>query len=158
MRRSACRRGSFRLVSFGTTGAVAGRSHIALVRGDPAGDEVLVRVHSECLWGDVLGSLRCDCGEQRDRALARIAAAGRGVLVYLRGHEGRGIGLNAKLRAYALQEAGPRHRRYQPGARAPRRRPRLLAGGGDPATAGCAQRPAADQQPPTRPPLWPSTA
>jgi len=81
--------------------------HVALVRGDVSGkDRVLVRVHSECLTGDVFGSLRCDCGPQLDQALEMIAAAGEGVVVYLRGHEGRGIGLGHKLRAYALQEQG----------------------------------------------------
>jgi 3,4-dihydroxy 2-butanone 4-phosphate synthase/GTP cyclohydrolase II len=98
------RYGPFRMLAF--TAGEAGPVHLALVRGDPAVDQLLVRVHSECLTGDVLGSLRCDCGEQLDRALARIAAAGEGMVVYLRGHEGRGIGLNAKLRAYALQERG----------------------------------------------------
>lgn len=97
--------GYFRLLSFSVTGAMD-ITHLALVCGDPGGDDALVRVHSECLTGDVFGSLRCDCGEQRDCAIAEIAAAGRGVLVYLRGHEGRGIGLNAKLRAYALQGRG----------------------------------------------------
>ncbi|HZJ27116.1 MAG TPA: bifunctional 3,4-dihydroxy-2-butanone-4-phosphate synthase/GTP cyclohydrolase II [Acidimicrobiia bacterium] len=81
--------------------------HIAFVRGDVAGkQDVLVRVHSECLTGDVFGSLRCDCGVQLDTALAQVAAAGEGVVVYLRGHEGRGIGLGHKMRAYALQEQG----------------------------------------------------
>ncbi|MFD2083388.1 3,4-dihydroxy 2-butanone 4-phosphate synthase / GTP cyclohydrolase II [Actinopolymorpha cephalotaxi] len=84
-----------------------GVDHLALVRGDVAdGAETLVRLHSECLTGDVLGSLRCDCGPQLRLALAAIAAAGRGVVVYLRGHEGRGIGLAAKLAAYALQDGG----------------------------------------------------
>jgi 3,4-dihydroxy 2-butanone 4-phosphate synthase/GTP cyclohydrolase II len=94
-----------------------GTEHVAFVCGDPGalqpgalqpgGDQsVLVRVHSECLTGDVFGSLRCDCGLQLDLALSRIAAEGRGVVVYLRGHEGRGIGLGQKLRAYALQEQG----------------------------------------------------
>jgi 3,4-dihydroxy 2-butanone 4-phosphate synthase/GTP cyclohydrolase II len=84
-----------------------GTEHVAFVRGEPAGaEQVLVRVHSECLTGDVFGSLRCDCGPQLDLALARVAAAELGVVVYLRGHEGRGIGLGQKLRAYALQEQG----------------------------------------------------
>ena len=75
--------------------------------GDLGGHEpVLTRVHSECLTGDVFGSERCDCGPQLDEALARIVEEGRGVVVYLRGHEGRGIGLVAKLQAYALQDAG----------------------------------------------------
>jgi 3,4-dihydroxy 2-butanone 4-phosphate synthase/GTP cyclohydrolase II len=84
---------------------------------------VLVRVHSECLTGDVFGSLRCDCGPQLDAALAAVAAEGRGVVLYMRGHEGRGIGLLHKLQAYQLQEAGRGHRRREPRARAARRRP-----------------------------------
>src|SRR3954470_20961367 len=81
--------------------------HLALVKGDVEGQEdVLVRMHSECLTGDVFGSLRCDCGPQLAAALSRINDEGRGVVVYLRGHEGRGIGIAHKLRAYALQELG----------------------------------------------------
>ena len=81
--------------------------HIALVKGDVRGREnVLVRVHSECFTGDILGSLRCDCGDQLEMALSRIEEEGSGVIVYLRGHEGRGIGLTHKLRAYTLQDAG----------------------------------------------------
>jgi 3,4-dihydroxy 2-butanone 4-phosphate synthase/GTP cyclohydrolase II len=83
-----------------------GREHLALVLGDARAPGVLVRVHSECLTGDVFGSRRCDCGAQLERALAMIAAEGRGVVVYLRGHEGRGIGLHNKLHAYGLQDRG----------------------------------------------------
>jgi 3,4-dihydroxy 2-butanone 4-phosphate synthase/GTP cyclohydrolase II len=84
-----------------------GEQHLALAMGDVAGSEdVLVRVHSECLTGDVFRSLRCDCGPQLQNALALIEAEGTGVLIYLRGHEGRGIGLGHKIRAYQLQEEG----------------------------------------------------
>jgi 3,4-dihydroxy 2-butanone 4-phosphate synthase / GTP cyclohydrolase II len=87
--------------------ATDGADHLALVRGDVAGGEpVLVRVHSECVTGDAFGSRRCDCGTQLDDALRAIDDAGRGVLVYLRGHEGRGIGIASKLQAYRLQDAG----------------------------------------------------
>jgi 3,4-dihydroxy 2-butanone 4-phosphate synthase / GTP cyclohydrolase II len=86
---------------------IDGETHLAFVHGAVQGaDNVLVRVHSECLTGDVFGSLRCDCGPQLNAAMERIAAEGLGVVVYLRGHEGRGIGIGHKLRAYNLQEQG----------------------------------------------------
>ncbi len=84
-----------------------GEEHIAYVMGEvESGAPPLVRMHSECLTGDLLSSLRCDCGQQLRAALAMIAEEGRGVLVYLRGHEGRGIGIGHKIRAYALQDVG----------------------------------------------------
>jgi 3,4-dihydroxy 2-butanone 4-phosphate synthase / GTP cyclohydrolase II len=84
-----------------------GEQHVAMVRGAVQGEsDVLVRVHSECLTGDVFHSLRCDCGIQLDAAMSAIAEEGLGTLVYLRGHEGRGIGLGHKIRAYNLQEQG----------------------------------------------------
>ena len=96
--------GSFRAVAYESHD---GRTHVALVKGDPSGHEnVLVRVHSECFTGDVLGSFRCDCGLQLAEAMRRIDQEGEGVVVYIRGHEGRGIGLRHKLEAYALQDGG----------------------------------------------------
>ena len=93
--------------AYGYRSTVDGTEHLALVMGDVSSDDpVLTRIHSECLTGDVLGSYRCDCGPQLQEAMARVAAEGRGVIVYLRGHEGRGIGLAEKLRAYELQEQG----------------------------------------------------
>ncbi|WP_309049469.1 bifunctional 3,4-dihydroxy-2-butanone-4-phosphate synthase/GTP cyclohydrolase II [Streptomyces sp.] len=93
--------------AYGYRSTVDGVEHVALVHGEIGdGEDVLVRVHSECLTGDVFHSLRCDCGPQLQASMDRITAAGRGVVVYLRGHEGRGIGLLSKLRAYELQERG----------------------------------------------------
>ncbi|MFD9337467.1 bifunctional 3,4-dihydroxy-2-butanone-4-phosphate synthase/GTP cyclohydrolase II [Streptomyces sp. NPDC060028] len=95
--------------AYGYRSTVDGVEHVALVHGDIAaadGTDILVRMHSECLTGDIFQSQRCDCGPQLHAAMERITAEGRGVVVYLRGHEGRGIGLLSKLRAYELQERG----------------------------------------------------
>ncbi|MGI5208313.1 GTP cyclohydrolase II [Spirillospora sp. CA-108201] len=97
------RRGVFRAVAF--RDPVDGHEHIALVRGEVRGsDDVLVRMHSECMTGDIFGATRCECGDQLGAALDAIAREGRGALVYLRGHEGRGIGLVAKVRTHILQD------------------------------------------------------
>ena len=96
--------GSFRAIAYDSHD---GRTHVALVKGNPGGKEsVLVRVHSECFTGDVLGSVRCDCGAQLTEAMRKIDEEGEGIIVYIRGHEGRGIGLRHKLEAYALQDGG----------------------------------------------------
>lgn len=93
--------------AYGYRSTTDGVEHVALVHGDLGdGDDVLVRVHSECLTGDIFQSQRCDCGPQLHASMRRITEEGRGVVVYLRGHEGRGIGLLSKLRAYELQERG----------------------------------------------------
>ncbi|MCY9783461.1 GTP cyclohydrolase II [Nocardiopsis sp. EMB25] len=99
----ATHRGTFRALAF--RDPVDGQEHLALTHG-PLGDgeEVLVRLHSECVTGDALGALRCECGDQLNAALDAIVERGRGVLVYLRGHEGRGIGLLEKVRTLALQD------------------------------------------------------
>ena len=97
--------GPFRAIGYESE--VDGHQHVALVYGQPEHkSDVLVRMHSECLTGDVFGSLRCDCGTQLHDAMRQIAEAGEGVVVYIRGHEGRGIGIMHKLQAYKLQDAG----------------------------------------------------
>ena len=94
-------------IAHGYTSRVDGSTHVALVAGEVSGEsDVLVRVHSECLTGDVFHSLRCDCGAQLEEAMHRVCESGRGVVLYIVGHEGRGIGLANKLRAYELQESG----------------------------------------------------
>src|ERR1041384_8357384 len=97
------RRGTFRAIAF----RADGHEHMALVYGKTKlRENVLVRIHSECMTGDIFGAMRCECGEQLDAALNTIVREGSGVLVYLRGHEGRGIGLVAKVRTHVLQDAG----------------------------------------------------
>lgn len=95
------RHGRFRAVAF----RIGTLEHMALVAGEVRdADDILVRIHSECMTGDIFGALRCECGEQLDAALHIIAGKGQGVLVYLRGHEGRGIGLVSKVRTHVLQD------------------------------------------------------
>ncbi len=97
--------GEFTAIGYAST--YDNREHLAFVYGDIGdGEDVLIRMHSECLTGDVFGSLRCDCGTQLEASLQAVAAEGRGAVVYIRGHEGRGIGLMHKLQAYQLQDAG----------------------------------------------------
>ena len=144
------RHGEFRAIGY--TSIYEDVEHVALVRGEIAGpnadgDDVLVRVHSECLTGDVFGSRRCDCGPQLDAAMAMVAREGRGVVLYMRGHEGRGIGLLHKLQAYQLQDAGARHRGRQPQARIAGRRKGLRNRRADPRRPRGALDAAADQQP-----------
>jgi len=97
--------GDFRAVGYRSK--IDGTEHVALTYGEIGnGEDVLVRVHSECLTGDIFGSLRCDCGPQLHAAMSRVVREGRGVVLYVKGHEGRGIGLLEKMRAYELQERG----------------------------------------------------
>ena len=133
--------------AFGYRHEIDGTEYVALVLGDVHGESVLTRLHSECLTGDVFGSLRCDCGAQLDAAMAAIAAEGRGVVLYLRGHEGRGVGLLSKLQAYELQDAGRRHGGRQHRARPAGGRARVLGWRADARRPGRALGAPAHQQP-----------
>ena len=141
--------------AFGYRITVDGSEHVALVYGDPDGlrdsgpdgEPVLTRVHSECLTGDVFGSERCDCGPQLNEAMDLIVKEGRGVVIYLRGHEGRGIGLLAQAAGLPAPGRRPRHRRRQPRPRPARGRPSLRRRDADPARPRRRLGPAADQQP-----------
>ena len=141
--------GEFTAVSYKST--LDGIEHVAFVYGDDvdavSGDNVLVRVHSECLTGDIFHSTRCDCGNQLDMAMKKVAAEGRGVIVYLRGQEGRGIGLGHKLTGVQPAGRGTGHRAGERGSRPPRRLARVRGGSADPPGPGRQDHPAHDQQP-----------